>query len=146
MQSRLFGLMALVAIVSISGCEREPAQPTTEVIQADAEASADSQVGCSPAVAAAIERGVVDLHNMMYVTARNVFEGVARADADCAMAHWGVAMSYIHPLWNDPPTNEQIDSMEARVRDAVAKATPTARERAYLNTAHAFFDGARART
>ena len=146
MQSRYFCLMACIAIVSISACEREAVQPTVEVVQDEAQPPVGFPVSCSREATAAMQRGVADLHNMMYITARGVFEEAASADPDCVMAHWGVAMTYIHPLWNDAPTDEQLGLMEARVRDAVASGAPTPRERAYLNTVHAFFENSRART
>ncbi len=146
MQSRGLSLVALIAIGSISACDREPAQPSTEAIQGQVIRSANFAVSCSPEAAAAMQRGITDLHNMMYTTAREVFEEAASADTDCVMADWGVAMTYIHPLWNDPPTDEQIDILEARVRRAIAKSAPTERERAYLNTVRAFFENGRERT
>ena len=146
MQSRYFCLMALIGIVSISACDRESVQLTTEASQVEATRSVDFPVSCSPNATAAMQRGVADLHNMMYITARGVFEEAASADGDCVMAHWGVAMTYIHPLWNDPLTDEQLEAMEARVGDAVAKGAPTERERAYLNTVRVFFENGRERT
>ena len=93
-----------------------------------------------------MQRGVADLHNMMYVTARGVFEDALSADAGCVMADWGVAMTYIHPLWADAPTEEQLAAMEGRVRQAVAKGAPTEREQAYLETVRGYFEDGRGRS
>src|SRR5512134_3375794 len=46
---------------------------------------------CRPEVAAAFTRATALLHSFGYEEARKGFEGVARRDADCGMAHWGVA-------------------------------------------------------
>jgi tetratricopeptide (TPR) repeat protein len=42
------------------------------------------------------------LHSFAYTAAESTFEKVAELDPRCAMAHWGVAMTYFHQLW-DPP-------------------------------------------
>lgn len=57
---------------------------------------------CSPGVQTEFERGVALLHSFAYSPAAAAFKRVADNDPTCAMAHWGVAMSYFHELW-DPP-------------------------------------------
>lgn len=49
----------------------------------------------------AFERGVTLLHNFEYDTARTAFRDAAAADPQMAMAVWGEAMTYNHPLWNE---------------------------------------------
>ena len=50
----------------------------------------------------AFERGVALLHSFWYEEAQKQFEQIAADDPHCAMAHWGIAMSYWHQLWNQP--------------------------------------------
>jgi hypothetical protein len=54
---------------------------------------------CSPAVQAEFQRGVALLHSFAYSAAESTFREVAEKDPGCAMAHWGIAMSYYHQLW-----------------------------------------------
>jgi tetratricopeptide (TPR) repeat protein len=54
---------------------------------------------CRPEVQQDFNRGVALLHSFDYAVAENMFKRVAEQDAQCAMAHWGVAMSYFHELW-----------------------------------------------
>jgi hypothetical protein len=54
---------------------------------------------CRPEVQQDFNRGVALLHSFDYAVAENMFKHVAEQDAQCAMAHWGVAMSYFHELW-----------------------------------------------
>src|SRR5262249_43453621 len=54
---------------------------------------------CSPAVQEGFERGVALLHSFTYQGAEQQFGEVVKADPNCAMAHWGIAMSYYHQLW-----------------------------------------------
>ena len=48
------------------------------------------------------ERGVALLHSFWYEEAEKEFQQIAKDDPHCAMAHWGVAMSLWHQLWNHP--------------------------------------------
>src|SRR5271168_1683592 len=59
-------------------------------------------VSCSPSVQAPFNRGVALLHDFWYEEAQRQFEEIARTDPDCAMAHWGVAMSVFHQIWERP--------------------------------------------
>jgi tetratricopeptide (TPR) repeat protein len=54
---------------------------------------------CSPNVQQQFERAVALLHSFAYSAAEQAFRDVIKADPHCAMAHWGVAMSYFHQLW-----------------------------------------------
>jgi len=60
-------------------------------------------ISCLPVVQQPFERGVALLHSFAYSAAESAFRTVAQKDARCVMAHWGIAMSYFHQLW-DPAT------------------------------------------
>jgi len=57
---------------------------------------------CSADVQKDFERAVALLHSFAYSAAEKAFRDVAKADPKCAMAHWGIAMTYFHPLWPPP--------------------------------------------
>jgi tetratricopeptide (TPR) repeat protein len=59
-------------------------------------------VTCAPSVQKPFERGVALLHSFWYEEAEKEFQQIAKDDPHCAMAHWGVAMSLWHQLWNHP--------------------------------------------
>ena len=54
---------------------------------------------CDDAANPHMQRGLALLHHMTYEEARQSFATAAEADPECGMAYWGVAMTYIHPLW-----------------------------------------------
>jgi tetratricopeptide (TPR) repeat protein len=54
---------------------------------------------CSASVQKQFERGVALLHSFAYSAAEKAFRDAAEADPNCAMAHWGAAMTYVHQLW-----------------------------------------------
>jgi tetratricopeptide (TPR) repeat protein len=57
---------------------------------------------CPAAVQKPIERGVAMLHSFWYEEAEKQFQQIEKDDPQCAIAHWGVAMSLWHQLWNRP--------------------------------------------
>ena len=47
------------------------------------------------------------LHSFWYEAAEAAFLEITEADPGCAMAHWGVAMTAVHPLWPGTPDYEK---------------------------------------
>ena len=70
-------------------------------------------VSCDPAVQKPFERGVALLHSFWYEEAEKEFIQISAKDPHCAMAHWGIAMSLWHQLWDDPE-QKVIDSRPRR--------------------------------
>ena len=93
---------------------------------------------CSPASQAAFERGLALLHSFEYEDAEHQFTEITASDPKCAIAHWGVAMSLFHQLWErpeDPVLKRGHDEME-KARKIGAK---TDRERAYVSALSVFY-------
>jgi tetratricopeptide (TPR) repeat protein len=95
-------------------------------------------VSCLPQEQAAFNRGVALLHDFWYEEARPQFERILKADPSCAMAHWGVALSGFHQIW-DHPSQAGMDAGWQEMQAAQAKPAKTARERAYIAALADFF-------
>jgi tetratricopeptide (TPR) repeat protein len=95
---------------------------------------------CDPALQAEFDRGVALLHSFFYDEARRVFTRLAERDPDCAMAHWGVAMTYYHPLWAAPDSTD-LAAGGAAVQRALAAKEQNQRERSYVRAIEAFYKG-----
>ena len=95
-------------------------------------------VSCAPAVQANFVRGVALLHDFWYQEAEHQFQEITKADPHCAMAHWGIAMSIYHQIWDRPD-----DALLARgwreMQGAQAHRANSARERAYVAALSAFY-------
>jgi len=96
-------------------------------------------VSCSEDAQRLMERGVALLHHMTYAGARTVFEAVSEADPDCAMGYWGQAMTLIHPLWSDPPSEADFKKGKALVSEAKTRGKKTKRESAYIAAVEAYY-------
>ncbi len=94
---------------------------------------------CAPATQARIERATALLHSFWYEEAGRAFREAA-ADSACAMAWWGLASSYLHPLWA-APTAEETREGNAAVARARAHPAATPREQAWVDAIAAYWDG-----
>ena len=96
-------------------------------------------ITCVGEVQGTFNQGVAALHSFEYAHARRLFTRVAERDPACGMAHWGIAMTRWHTLWERPQTDilerglEDIEKAETLVR--------TPREKIYVEAAKHFFRG-----
>jgi tetratricopeptide (TPR) repeat protein len=100
--------------------------------------SVSFSVSCAVAVQPAFSRGVALLHDFWYDEAQPQFESILKADPSCAMAHWGVAMSSFHQIW-DRPDEMTLATGWAQLEAARAHPAKTAREREYIAALREFF-------
>ncbi len=87
---------------------------------------------CTPAVQAQFDRGVALLHSFAYSAAADEFQHVAHLDPQCAMAHWGIAMSSFHQLWEPPVPPAAIQSAQAEIQRAQQIGAGAERERQFI--------------
>jgi tetratricopeptide (TPR) repeat protein len=97
-------------------------------------------VSCAAAVQKPFERGVALLHSFWYEEAEKEFEQIAKDDPRCAMAHWGIAMSIWHELWNRPDA-ATIQRGHTEVKSARSLHPKTDRERDYITAMDEFYRG-----
>ena len=96
-------------------------------------------VSCAAAVQKPFTRGVALLHSFWYEEAEKEFLEIAKTDPHCAMAHWGVAMSIWHQLWNHPDEKVIARGLtEAEQAEKLAKSA-TPREKGYIAAIAAFY-------
>jgi tetratricopeptide (TPR) repeat protein len=95
-------------------------------------------VSCAAAVHAPFNRGVALLHDFWYEEAQRQFAEIAKADPNCAMAHWGMAMSSFHQIWNRPD-EKAVARGWAEMQKAQSPTAKTERERAYVAALTEFY-------
>jgi hypothetical protein len=78
------------------------------------------------------------LHSFGYEQARQSFSEVAAADPTCAIAHWGVAMTWYHPIWA-PPQPEDLKNGSAAILRASALPASTVREKDLIGALGVFY-------
>lgn len=97
---------------------------------------------CKPQVQAEFDRAVALLHSFWFAESRGTFEQVLRADPECAMAHWGVALTY----WSNPFAGQRSPQVialgKAAIEQAAKVGTPTEREKGFIDAAAILFSNA----
>jgi tetratricopeptide (TPR) repeat protein len=96
-------------------------------------------VSCAATVRAPFNRGVALLHDFWYEEAQRQFELIANRDPACAMAHWGIAMSEFHQIW-DRPDERAMARGRSEIQAARLHPAKTAREREYIAAIDRFFE------
>ena len=136
--------MSVRTIVMVAGC-------CLAALSASAQAPHDHQhaheeslgrvhfpTTCSADVQPAFDRAVAMLHSFGYEEARHAFKEVAGKDPSCGMAHWGVAMTYYHPIWA-PPSPADLEAGRTAAEAATRIGARSAREQRYIEAISAFF-------
>ncbi len=98
-------------------------------------------ITCAPEVQSDFARGVALLHSFFYEEARRVFTSVAERDPKCAMAQWGIAMTWWHPIWT-PPTPDEMRAGKAAIEKAMAMNAGTDRERGFITALNVYYNTA----
>jgi len=103
----------------------------------------DFPTSAGPAAEAAFVRGVLYLHSFEYGSAAAAFREAQQLEPGFAMAYWGEAMTYDHPLWNEhdrPAAQAVLGRLAPTAAERQAKA-PTDRERRYLAAVELLYNG-----
>jgi hypothetical protein len=97
---------------------------------------------CKPSVAKTFDRGVALLHSFWFSAAIDAFNQVLKEDPQCAIAHWGIAMSW----WSNPfggfRSPQALAAGQAAVERGKSIGAKTERERAYIAAVATLFQDA----
>lgn len=99
----------------------------------------DFPVSCNADAQAKISRAVALLHSFGYEEARLAFADSAKADPRCAMAYWGIARTWYHPVWA-PPTPAELRAGAEALQKAVQLEPQSGRERDYIDALGVFYE------
>jgi tetratricopeptide (TPR) repeat protein len=89
-------------------------------------------ISCDPKVQQPFDRAVALLHSFAYGPAAKAFQEVSAADPTCAMAHWGVAMTYFHPVWAPALPADTFAAGQKEMLEAIRLGAATAREKQFI--------------
>jgi tetratricopeptide (TPR) repeat protein len=98
-------------------------------------------VSCSEEAQRSFTRGVALLHSFTYEESAEAFRNAAAKDPLCAMAHWGLAMTEYHQLWDPYPGPAELKRGSAEIEKARGLKPKSSREKDYVEALGAFYDG-----
>lgn len=127
---RYLGLLALLclALIPLFADEGHHHELSEEEV-----GSVHFATSCNHAVEQDFNRAVALLHSFQYEDTRHAFEQISSRDPQCAMAHWGVAMSHYHGLWENGDISAGRDAIHKAQQIAAANTQTSAREKAYID-------------
>ncbi len=144
-------LLAVIQVLHVA-CAQPGGETSTPNISAVVDATGASlgsvalPVLCNEDSTPHLNRGLALLHNMTYSQAEAEFRKASEQDDECVLAHWGMAMSYIHPLWPDVPTDDALDRGLESLADARALRSLTELEDAYVSALEGYYRDSRQRS
>jgi Tfp pilus assembly protein PilF len=97
------------------------------------------ETSCNAATKTKFNEAVALLHSFWFAESRAIFENVLKDDPNCAMSHWGIALTY----WGNPFAGQRspqtIANGKAAIDKGLATGSPTPREKGYLEAVAILF-------
>ena len=96
------------------------------------------ETSCNPDAQKLFDRGMLYQHSFWYRASQRVFEDALKADPECGIAYWGIALSL---LWNPhaPTPTKNLAEGAAALAKAKTVGAKTQRERDYLDALGAMY-------
>src|SRR5713226_8126541 len=93
---------------------------------------------CNETAQRRFDRGMRYQHSFWYKASKEIFEEALKADAECAIAYWGIALSLLYNPFGPPPPASLAEGLAAleKGRGIGAK---TQRENDFINALAAFY-------
>ena len=90
------------------------------------------ETSCKPEAQKLFDRAMLYQHSFWYRASQKVFEDVLKADPECGIAYWGIALSL---LWNPhvPPPAKNLAEGAAAIAKGKSVGAKTQRERDYID-------------
>src|SRR5690349_8016999 len=120
--------LVAVATVVVAVALSQPAAPQGE---AQKLGSVHFETSCSPAAQKLFDQGMLYQHSFWYRASQKVFEDTLKADPECGIAYWGIALSLLLNPHIPPPAKNLADGAAALAK-AERSGAKTQRERDYL--------------
>jgi hypothetical protein len=139
-QSRLFVLVPLLVLaLTLARSAQTHNDPAPRNSAATAHlGQVNFPTSCTADAQSQIETGVALLHSFQYQQADQSFSEAAKLDPQCAMAHWGKALTHYEQLWEFPSEKARKHGAQD-IQQAQALGAATERERGYIAAAAAFY-------
>ena len=91
-----------IAAAAVASC----VQPAHSSVKEKQLGSVHFETSCSPAAQKLFDRGMLYQHSFWYSASKRTFEEVLKADPQCAVAYWGIALGLLYnPRAPPPPDN-----------------------------------------
>ena len=138
---KLLSYFLLIPIFILTACKQKQEIETTQSAFLTPEimcGTVEFTDGCGPLTDTLVRFGIALLHHMTYEDAAFTFDQVMKKDPDCFWGYWGKAMTFIHPLWPDVPSDNDMETGYVLSQKALALAKKD-KEKLYGATVAAYY-------
>jgi hypothetical protein len=120
-------VLAIAVALSTGVALAQPAQADDTTL-----GKVNFETSCSPEAQKLFNQGMLYQHSFWYRASQRTFEDVLKADPECGIAYWGIALSL---LWNPhaAPPAKNLAEGAAAIDKGKSVGAKTARERDYLD-------------
>jgi tetratricopeptide (TPR) repeat protein len=133
----LCSLLAVPGVVLAQGEDHSQHKATSSNV-----GTVSFETSCKPAVKDDFNHAVAELHSFWFPEARAGFEGVLKTDPGCAIAYWGIALTY----WGNPFAGlrapQAIAAGKAAIEKGQTTGSSTPREKGYIDAVAGLFSSA----
>src|SRR5260221_14245528 len=126
---------AIAATAAVGLSFAQPASGQSDVNQLG---TVHFETSCKPDAQKLFDNGMLYQHSFWYRASQRVFEDVLKADPECGIAYWGIALSL---LWNPhaPAPAKNLAEGAAAIAKGKSVGAKTQRERDYLDALGAMY-------
>src|SRR3954454_11615909 len=93
---------------------------------------------CNETAQRRFDRGMRYQHSFWYQHSKEIFEDAIKADPECAIGYWGIALSLLYNPHSPPPASS-LPAGLAAVKKGKAVGAKSERERDYLEALAVFY-------
>lgn len=104
------------------------------------------RVECGDEADEHVLRGMFLYHNMTFWEAEDAFRAATSAEPACALGYWGAALSYVHPIWPDTVSDEDILVGRELLEQARNATIRSPRDDAYIEAVGGYYEDAENRS
>ena len=133
-------ILAITGAVSLSCTPKAEKEETVLLGEVTMCGTVQFSDGCGKKPDSLISYGLALVHHMTYDEAEIVFDRLIKEHPDCFWGHWGKALTFIHPVWPDTPSEEQLKLGKELSQKSLSLATKE-KEKVYGNALASFFQG-----
>src|SRR5215207_11239568 len=134
MKTSIATALALAAATSVSFTGRAIGQDETD----QRFGTVHFETSCNEAAQRRFDRGMRYQHSFWYQSSKEIFEDALKADPECAIAYWGIALSLLYNPHSPPPA-PSLPAGLAAIEKGKAVGAKTPRERDYLEALAVFY-------
>ncbi len=126
-----------IVTLALGACTER--QDESQAAESETLGAVNFPISCDEKVVGTFTRGLAYLHSFEYPEALADFQAVTQQDPSCGIAHWGEAMTYLHPVWPVPMSDDRFEPGYEAAEKAQTVSAQTEREQAYIAATSAYY-------